>query len=64
MSVDSDDGKHVTFKIGYEDSFALPFVNVKYFIQCITYNATIDTNISQCNLFFQYGILKLLTRRK
>ena len=26
MSVDSDDGKHVTFKIGYEDSFALPFV--------------------------------------
>ena len=48
MSVDSDDGKHVTFKIGYEDSFALPFVNVKYFIQCITYtyDATIDTNIS------------------
>ena len=43
MSVDSDDGKHVTFKIGYEDSFALPFV-ILIDIKCS--KATIDTNIS------------------
>ena len=48
MSVDSDDGKHVTFKIGYEDSFAMPLViliDIKCCIQNIIHNATIDTNI-------------------
>ena len=40
MSVDSDDGKYTTFQIGYEDSFALPFViliEIKFYIQFITH---------------------------
>ena len=53
MSVDSDDGKHVTFKIGYEDSFALPFVilvEIKCYIQYGEFT-DIETNSSYCILF-------------
>ena len=58
MSVDSDDGKYVKFKIGYEDSFALPFVilvEIKCYIQYITHTygefTDIETNSSYCILF-------------